>query len=82
MNKKNDKNEGKDESFKFEYICFKENEDGTVNCGVCQIKCKDLIVHLNGNDYCTEYFSNMEEFKRNYLMYRYSKLRDRIYGNV
>ena len=65
VEQKNDKNEGKDESFKFEYICFKENEDGTVNCGVCQIKCKDLIVHMNGNDYCTEYFSNMEEFKRN-----------------
>ena len=24
----------------------------------------------------------MEEFNRNYLMYRYSKLRDKIYGNV
>ena len=36
---------------------------------------------MKGNDYCTEYFSNMQELERNYLMYRYSKFRDKIYGD-
>ena len=42
-------------------------------CGKCEVECSRLIVHMNGNRYCTEYFSNMAEFKR-----KYSEFRDRM----
>ena len=42
-------------------------------CGICEVECSRLIVHMNGNRYCTEYFSNMAEFKR-----KYSEFRDRM----
>ena len=42
-------------------------------CGICEVECSRLMVHMNGNRYCTEYFSNMAEFKR-----KYSEFRDRM----
>ena len=63
----------KNEDFVFEGICFKELENGKLMCGICEVECSRLIVHMNGNRYCTEYFSNMAEFKR-----KYSEFRDRM----
>ena len=48
-------------------------EDGKMKCGVCKTECNRLIVHMNWNEYCTEYFSNMVEFKR-----KYSEFRDKM----
>ena len=59
--------------FIYEDILFKETGDGKVICGVCEVDCKRLIVHMNGNEYCTEYFSNMEEFKIEYSRYRHTQ---------
>ena len=56
--------------FIFEGILFIETGTGKVKCGVCQVECSRLIVHMNGNDYCTEYFSSMDEFKLEYSKYR------------
>ena len=58
--------------FIYEDILFKETGDRKVICGVCQVDCKKLIVHTNGNEYCTEYFSNMEDFKIEYSRYRHN----------
>ena len=59
--------------FIFEDICFKETKTGKICCGVCEVECSRLIVHMNGNEYCTAYFSNMSEFKR-----KYSEFRDKL----
>ena len=56
--------------FIFEDILFEETDTGQMKCGVCQAVCNRLIVHMNGNEYCTEYFSNMEKFKMEYSKYR------------
>ena len=68
--KKNDENTSKMEAFIYENILFKETESGKIVCGVCEIECSKLIVHMNGNKYCTEYFSDMVEFKRKYSQFR------------
>ena len=70
--KKYEKEEDAD-GFIFEDILFKNTEDGKVRCGVCQVECSRLIVHMNGNEYCTEYFSNMATFKLEYSKYRHKK---------
>ena len=49
------------EGFIFEGILFRETSTGKMECGVCKVECSRLIVHMNGNDYCTEYFSSMDE---------------------
>ena len=59
--------------FIYEDILFKETGDGKVICGVCKINCKRLIVHMNGNEYCTKYFSGMEDFKKEYSRYRHKR---------
>ena len=59
--------------FIFEDILFENTGDGKVRCGVCQVMCDRLIVHMNGNTYCTEYFSNMATFKLEYSKYRYKQ---------
>ena len=38
--------------FKFEDILFEETKNGKVKCGICQVECGRLIVHMNDNDYC------------------------------
>ena len=70
--KKNDKISAETEDFLFENILFKVTEIGNTICGVCKLECARLIIHMNGNRYCTEYFSDMAEFKR-----KYSEFRDR-----
>ena len=52
--------------FIYEDILFKETGEGEVICGVCEVECKRLIFHMNGNEYCSEYFSSMEDFKVEY----------------
>ena len=61
---KNDKNTPETEDFIFENIRFRETETGNTRCGVCEVECDRLIVHMNGNKYCTEYFSDMAKFRR------------------
>ena len=73
VSQKKDKKEDEAEGFIFEDILFKNTEDGKVICGVCQVECSRLIVHMNGNDYCTEYFSNMDAFKLEFSKYRHRK---------
>ena len=73
--KKNPKTAEETEDFIFEDICFKKNVNGKIRCGVCDLECSRLIVHMNGNQYCTEYFSNMSEFKRKYSEFRDQKSR-------
>ena len=59
--------------FLFEDILFKVTENDKIKCGICQVECNRLIVHMNQNEYCTQYFSNMAEFKLEYSRYRHSK---------
>ena len=54
----------------FENILFKETENGRIKCGVCEVECTKLVVHMNENKYCTEYFSDMDKFKVDYSKYR------------
>ena len=68
--KKDEKNQDETEDFIFENIRFKENEKGKITCGVCEVECIRLIVHMNDNKYCTEYFSDMAKFKIEYSKYR------------
>ena len=68
--KKNPKKAGETEDFIFEDIRFKETADGKTRCGVCEAECTKLVAHMNGNKYCTEYFSNMAKFKLEYSKYR------------
>ena len=70
--KKNNGNTPETEDFIFENILFKETGSGNTRCGVCMVECARLIVHMNGSKYCTEYFSDMAEFRR-----KYSEFRDR-----
>ena len=58
------------EAFIYENILFKETENDKIVCGVCEVECSRLIVHMNGNKYCTEYFSDMTDFKKKYSEYR------------
>ena len=39
--------------FIFEDILFENTGDGKVTCGVCQVMCDRLIVHMNGNTFQT-----------------------------
>ena len=73
LNNENEKNTKEREDFIFEDIRFKEAANGKIKCGVCEVECTKLIVHLNGNKYCTEYFSNMAELTR-----KYSEFRDKL----
>ena len=59
--------------FIFEDILFENTCDGKVRCGVCQAECDRLVVHMNGNEYCTEYFSNMTTFKLEFSKYRHKQ---------
>ena len=68
--KKNEKYQVETEDFIFEDIRFKENENGKISCGVCEVECIRLVVHMNSNKYCTEYFSDMGKFKIEYSKYR------------
>ena len=68
--KKNDEKITKMEAFFYENILFKETESDKIVCGVCEVECTKLIVHMNGNKYCTEYFSDMTDFKKKYSEYR------------
>ena len=68
--KKNEKYQVETEDFIFEDIRFKENENGKISCGVCKVECIRLVVHMNSNKYCTEYFSDMGKFKIEYSKYR------------
>ena len=68
--KKNDEKITKKEAFIYENILFKETESDKIVCGVCEVECSKLIVHMNGNKYCTEYFSDMTDFKKKYSEYR------------
>ena len=54
----------------FEDIFFTISRNENIICGVCQVECSHLIVHMTGNEYCTQYFSDMEEFKKEYSKYR------------
>ena len=58
-------------------ILFKDSGNGKMKCGVCQKEYNRLIVHMNGNDYCTAYFSNMEEFEIEYSKFRGKQSRKR-----
>ena len=73
VSKKKDGKEVEAEGFIFEDILFKNTEDGKVRCGVCQVECSRLIVHMNGNEYCPQYLSNMTAFKLEYSKYRQKK---------
>ena len=57
------------ESFKFEGICFKELRNGNVICGICQVECIRLVVHMNESSLCSGIFS-MDEFRSEYSKYR------------
>ena len=57
--KKNYTNSEKMGDFIFENIRFKVTETGKISCGVCEVECLRLIVHMNGNKNCIKYFSNM-----------------------
>ena len=59
--------------FVYEDILFKETGNDKVQCGGCQVECSRLILHMNGNEYCTEYFSNMANFKLEYSRYRHKQ---------
>ena len=71
--KKNPKNLEEKEDFVFDNIRFKGTENGKIRCGICELECARLVVHLNGNKYCTEYLTDMAEFKR-----KYSEFRDKM----
>ena len=76
-NKKNDENAVGTEDFLFQNILFRETESGKTRCGVCEVECTRLIVHMNGNRYCTKYFSDMAVFKRKYSEFRDKRSRRR-----
>ena len=59
--------------FVYEDILFKETGNDKVQCGVCQVEWSRLILHMNGNECCTEYFSNMANFKLEYSRYRHKQ---------
>ena len=65
----NKKNVEDMEGFKFDGFCFKTNDDGKVKCGVCQMECSRLIVHMNKNVGCRLKF-NMEKFRIEYSNFR------------
>ena len=67
------KNDGEISGFVYENILFKETGNGKIECGVCQVECSRLILHMNKNEYCTEYFSNMVDFKLEYSRYRHKQ---------
>ena len=75
VTKKNPEKADEKEDFIFEDIRFKETDNCKVRCGICEVECTRLIVHMNGNKYCTEYFSNMTEFKQKYSEFRDKKSR-------
>ena len=57
-------------SFQYEGICFQELAQNKVRCGVCQVECARLIVHLNGSPDCAKCFTNMANLKTEYSKYR------------
>ena len=71
--KKNPKKVDETEDFIFEDIRFRETGNCKVKCGICEVECTRLIVHMNGNKYCTAYFSNMTEFKQKYSEFRHKR---------
>ena len=71
--KKGETSDEKVEDFIYENILFKETKNGKIKCGVCEVECTKLVAHMNGNRYCTEYFSDMAKFK-----VEYSKHRDKM----
>ena len=75
--KKNADNTEKMEDFLYENILFKEMDNGKIRCGICKVECNRLIVHMNGNKYCTEYFSNMADFKKKYSDFRDKRGREK-----
>ena len=60
------------DSFKFGGFEFKEMGKDKIMCGVCQIECIRLIVHMNGSLNCAKHFC-MPDFKTKYSRYRHNK---------
>ena len=58
------------QSFKFGGICFEELDNGKTRCGICQVECIRLIVHMNGKEECARNI-NMAEFKTEYSKYKH-----------
>ena len=68
---KNDKdNKEETECFRFEGICFRELYNGNTICGICQVECTKLVVHMNESTKCSEIFP-MVKFKSEYSKYRH-----------
>ena len=81
VTQKNPKRFEETEDFIFEDIRFMETENGKIRCGVCEVECEKLILHMNRNKYCTEYFSNMHMFKMKYSKFRHDRSRKKNDGN-
>ena len=60
------------ECFKFEGISFRELNNGNIICGVCQVECMRLVVHLNESLKCSDVFK-MNEFKAEYSKFRHAE---------
>ena len=59
------------EGFKYSDIYFKELPQNKVECGICQVDCSRLIVHLNASTDCAKQISNMVDLKTEYSKYRH-----------
>ena len=63
------KEERNDVDFKFDEIWFRELINGKIRCGVCEIECVRLVVHLNSSAKCSMNL-NMPKLKIEYSKFR------------